>query len=97
MTPSRGSKTFATRYDTAPTPPSHKAFSHVAAPFFFLFLLLPWQVQECKAVLVEGLKEQNIRQMWVRKKETDYILAMLDKLEMLKVGHIHGPFEGERV
>jgi len=43
------------------------------------------QVQECKAVLVEGLKEQNIRQMWVRKKETDYILAMLDKLEMLKV------------
>lgn len=42
-------------------------------------------MQECKAVLVEGLKEQNIRQMWVRKKETDYILAMLDKLEMLKV------------
>lgn len=42
------------------------------------------QVSECKSALLEGLREQNIRQMWVRKKEHEYILHMLDRLEMLK-------------
>lgn len=41
-------------------------------------------MSECKSALLEGLREQNIRQMWVRKKEHEYILHMLDRLEMLK-------------
>ncbi|KAM3569928.1 hypothetical protein VYU27_007989 [Nannochloropsis oceanica] len=42
------------------------------------------QVLECKSALLEGLKEQSIRQMWVRKREHDFVLSMLDKLDKLK-------------
>jgi hypothetical protein len=42
------------------------------------------QVQECKVVLNMEQKEQSIRQLWVKKKEIELILGMLDKLEMLK-------------
>jgi hypothetical protein len=42
------------------------------------------QVNDCQAALLDGLKEQNIRQMWIRKKENEYILATLDKLDMLR-------------